>query len=106
MLYLTPQAVCRITTRIATERCWSGRTGLPAKQLSWQNRDRGFESPPLRHKQIHQIQQGLREIALSVVTSNLGISRRILKTFDPKILRILSPAHSANKLNPEISSFR
>jgi hypothetical protein len=40
------------------------------------------------------------------VTSNLGISRRILKTFDPKILRILSPAHSANKLNPEISSFR
>ena len=45
---LPPQAVCRITTRIATERCWSGRTGLPAKQLSWQNRDRGFESPPLR----------------------------------------------------------
>ena len=31
------------------ERCWSGRTGLPAKQLYWQ-RYRGFESPPLRHK--------------------------------------------------------
>jgi RHS repeat-associated protein len=34
---------------ISAERCWSGRTGLPAKQLSRQNRDRGFESPPLRH---------------------------------------------------------
>jgi hypothetical protein len=33
----------------AGERCWSGRTGLPAKQLHWQNRCRGFESPPLRH---------------------------------------------------------
>ncbi len=33
----------------AAERCWSGRTGLPAKQLHWQNRCRGFESPPLRH---------------------------------------------------------
>jgi hypothetical protein len=49
---LAPRAVCRITARIDTERCWSGRTGLPAKQLSWQNRDRGFESPPLRHYQF------------------------------------------------------
>src|SRR4029077_20762722 len=32
-----------------TERCWSGRTGLPAKQLSGVNPDRGFESLPLRH---------------------------------------------------------
>src|SRR5438552_7104679 len=31
-----------------TERCWSGRTGLPAKQLPGQNPGRGFESPPLR----------------------------------------------------------
>ena len=31
-----------------TERCWSGRTGLPAKQLLGQNPCRGFESPPLR----------------------------------------------------------
>src|SRR3954463_16256130 len=33
-----------------TERCWSGRTGLPAKQLSGVNPDRGFESLPLRHR--------------------------------------------------------
>src|ERR1700744_2884895 len=32
------------------ERCWSGRTGLPAKQLSGVNPDRGFESLPLRHR--------------------------------------------------------
>ena len=37
------------------ERCWSGRTGLPAKQLYWQNRYRGFESPPLRHAFYFQI---------------------------------------------------
>ena len=36
----------RVRTKTA-ERCWSGRTGLPAKQLCWQ-RHRGFESPPLR----------------------------------------------------------
>jgi hypothetical protein len=36
-----------------TERCWSGRTGLPAKQLHWQNRCRGFESPPLRLSLIY-----------------------------------------------------
>src|SRR3954447_3991327 len=33
-----------------SERCWSGRTGLPAKQLSGVNPDRGFESLPLRHR--------------------------------------------------------
>ena len=33
------------------ERCWSGRTGLPAKQLSGVNLDRGFESLPLRQSQ-------------------------------------------------------
>src|SRR6185295_7221305 len=35
--------------RTPAERCWSGRTGLPAKQLSGVNPDRGFESLPLRH---------------------------------------------------------
>ena len=33
----------------SAEGCWSGRTELPAKQLHWQNRCRGFESRPLRH---------------------------------------------------------
>ena len=30
------------------ERCERGRIGLPAKELTWQTRVRGFESPPLR----------------------------------------------------------
>ncbi len=34
---------------LSAERCWSGRTGLPAKQLHPQKGCRGFESPPLRH---------------------------------------------------------
>ncbi len=42
----------------AVERCWSGRTGLPAKQLHWQNRCRGFESPPLRHDLCFQLVDG------------------------------------------------
>jgi hypothetical protein len=32
------------------ERCWSGRSGLPAKQLSGVYLDRGFESRPLRQR--------------------------------------------------------
>src|SRR5436853_3254653 len=44
---LLPYNVLSLPDR--TERCWSGRTGLPAKQLSGVNPDRGFESLPLRH---------------------------------------------------------
>src|SRR3989304_903757 len=33
---------------LEAERCRSGRTGLPCKQLG-RKRSRGFESPPLRH---------------------------------------------------------
>ena len=47
-------SICRGFPETA-ERCWSGRTGLPAKQLYWQNRYRGFESPPLRHAFYFQI---------------------------------------------------
>src|SRR5207249_8847032 len=42
-------------TLSTTERCWSGRTGLPAKQLHGQNPCRGFESPPLRFNVISVI---------------------------------------------------
>ena len=34
--------------RHSLERCERGRIGLPAKELTWQTRVRGFESPPLR----------------------------------------------------------
>src|ERR1700677_4133722 len=67
----------------------------------------GGSNPPLSAiNKYTQIQPGLREIALSVVTSKLGMSRRMLTTFDPKIVRIFSRAYSENQLNPEISSFR
>src|SRR5580692_7365308 len=52
---------------IPAERCWSGRTGLPAKQLSRQNRDRGFESPPLRHSTFPLIKRMDLRLATSVL---------------------------------------
>src|SRR6202161_4761739 len=57
----------------------------------------GGSNPPLSAiNKYTQIQPGLREIALSVVTSKLGMSRRMLTTFDPKIVRIFSRAYSEN----------
>ncbi len=37
-----------LSDRNKMERCERGRIGLPAKELTWQTRVRGFESPPLR----------------------------------------------------------
>ena len=66
------RVICGATLS-TTERCWSGRTGLPAKQLHGQNPCRGFESPPLRSFVFCRIQP-LRDFSGQYRTSRFRIT--------------------------------
>ena len=49
------------------ERCWSGLTGLPAKQLHGQKLCRGFESHPLRQFfYIHNIYRMILQLVSKI----------------------------------------
>jgi hypothetical protein len=72
------------------ERCWSGRSGLPAKQLSGVNLDRGFESRPLRQSQpparlavIPWLPDGRSPISLQPISSD-AVGERAIRARERK----------------------